>query len=207
MKTEQYIHLIEKCIKTVVNQFFFRPDNFFSEEEFKEYLFAVFYRQKELAKVFTTSDGRKTMLVHPEYPSVNRISLENSKGYRRWYDIAILNPEFIQNNTYKVVASRNENDAVLWGDNLIAAIEFKFLTKEVNEKIFNILNNDILKLEQAKEIIGKYCLVFSNYKHFNKDWLNKFNPAKTKFLFEEVFESNKRKQRYIFMKPSNWLSV
>lgn len=205
MTIQNYLNLVEKSIRTVANQFFYRPYNFFSEEEFKEYLFAVFYRQKEFAKTYETIDGKRTMLVHPEYPSTKRIKLEASKGYRRWFDVAILNPDFIQSNSYKNVANRTEKDACLEGKNIIAAIEFKYLTGKMKEQAFMMLNNDVLKLDQAEEVIGKYCLIFSNCPQEDKSWLERFQPRETKILYEEVEQIGKRKRRYIFTNPEGWL--
>lgn len=207
MTIQNYLDLVEKSIKTIANQFFYRPYNFFSEEEFKEYLFAVFYRQKEFAKTYETTDGKRTMLVHPEYPSTKRIKLEASKGYRRWYDVAILNPDFIQSNPYKNVANRTEKDACLEGKNIIAAIEFKYLTGKIKEQSFVMLNNDVLKLDQAEEVIGKYCLIFSNCPQQDKSWLQRFKPIDTKILYEEVEQIGKRKRRHVFTNPDGWLKT
>lgn len=205
--TKEFLELVEQSIRTVANQFFYKPYNFFSEEEFKAYLFAVFYRQKEFAKTYETTDGKRTMLVHPEYPSTKRIKLEASKGYRRWYDVAILNPDFVQSNPYMSVANRAEKDACFEGKNIIAAVELKFLTGKMKQQTFALINNDVLKLDQAEEVIGKYCLIFSNCPQQDKSWLRRFKPKETKILYEEVEQTGNRKKRTIFTNPDDWLSV
>jgi hypothetical protein len=60
---EAYQRLIEDTIKTVINQF-------------HQYCNHVFYSKKQFSKQFKSKDGKKTNLLHPEYPTLARFSRE-----------------------------------------------------------------------------------------------------------------------------------
>ena len=162
---EQYKDLIEKTIKTIINQFHRKPYNFFNEHEFHQYCYHIFYSKKQFSKQFKTLDGRKTNILHPEYPTVNRFIRKaikiDPKGKRARYDMAILNPQFIENNKLQTIVNRNiEFTSGKKGD-LIAAIEFKFITKH-SKSFQHEIDYDHFKLSNAKEASLKYMLVFSN---------------------------------------------
>lgn len=101
-------------------------------------------------------------IVHPEYPSVSRIQLNKGKGYRVWFDLAILNPNFIKNSSYKTILAKNESNARLFGNNLLAAFEFKFFLKKRNTDISSVIE-DCRKLSLCPEIVNRYVLAFSSY--------------------------------------------
>ena len=159
MKTQRI--KIETIIKKLIKEFQTSPDSFFSECDFQYQLFCLL-NANGFNTPTTTKDGKIITLVYPEYPSVNRIQLSRGKGYRVWYDLAILNPEFIRNSGYQTVLARDERDAKLWGENLLAAFEFKFFPKKRKNDISSV-REDCLKLSLCPEIKNKYVLVFSNY--------------------------------------------
>ena len=64
--------LVLKTINTVVTQFKRKPDIFFNEHDFHQYCYHSFYRQKEFSRLYETSDGRRTNMLHPEYPTLKR---------------------------------------------------------------------------------------------------------------------------------------
>ena len=159
MKTQKI--KIETIIEKLIKEFQTSPDAFFSECDFQYQLFHLLNVNKWNNPTIT-KDGKFITLVHPEYPSVNRVQLSRGKGYRVWYDLAILNPEFIRDNDYQTVLARDERDATLWGENLLAAFEFKFFPKKRRNNI-NLVKEDCLKLSLCPEIKNRYVLVFSNY--------------------------------------------
>lgn len=154
--------MIEKSIDILTRSFQKYPDNYFSECELQYELYLIIKSSQEFNRSFKTIDEKNVKIVHPEYPSVSRIQLNKGKGYRVWFDLAILNPNFIENNSYKTILAKNEYDAKLFGYNLLAAFEFKFFNKKRNTDISYVME-DCRKLSLCSEIADKYVLAFSGY--------------------------------------------
>ena len=162
----EYKPLIEATIKTLINQFRRKPNNFFNEHEFHQYTYHTFYSKKEFSKQYVTLDGKKTNILKPEYPSIKRFSrkrveMTHDIGTRAHYDMAILNPEFIQNHDYRTVRNKDIKYAHRGTDNLIAAMEFKYATKH-SKSFHHEVAYDLLKLKEADEALLKYFLFFVN---------------------------------------------
>ena len=208
---EQYKPLIEKTIKTIINQFHRKPYNFFNEHEFHQYCYHVFYSKKEFSKQFTTSDGKKTNILHPEYPTVKRFDRKKieffekdvKKGVRARYDMAILNPSFIQNNPINTIINRNINFSSGKENDLIAAFEFKFITNH-DKKFQHEIDYDFNKLSNAQEVNLKYMLVFANTIKNEVDYFAKIKDTKgINIVYVVVYEENNKKRRtFIFSSHS-----
>jgi len=160
--------LVLKTVKTIVHQFHRKPDIFFNEHDFHHYCYHSFYRQKEFSRLYKTRDGRRTNILHPEYPTLERFSRKepkvDPKGVRARYDMAILNPDFIVNNEFEKVRCREiskfePEDSR--SKNLIAALEFKYIIQHGTQFKHEILY-DHLKLKTAYEADLKCMLVFTN---------------------------------------------
>ena len=126
---EQLKSLILKTLRTIINQFHRKPDNFFNEHDFHHYCYYSFYRQKEFSKLYKTYDGKRTNILHSEYPTLKRYKREepkiDPKRVRARYDMAILNPDFIVNNKFEKVRCRDISKFKSLGfrsKNLIAAL-------------------------------------------------------------------------------------
>lgn len=163
---KEYKPLIEATIKTLKNQFRRKPYNFFNEHEFHQYTYHTFYCKKEFSRQYETLDGKKTNILKPEYPSIKRFSRKEPKvmekgGSRAHYDMAILNPEFIQNKNYNTVRNRDIRHSHDGAENLIAAMEFKYVTKH-SKGFHHEVACDLLKLSVADEAWLKYFLFFVN---------------------------------------------
>ena len=162
---DPYQQQIEETIKTITNQFHRKPHNFFNEHEFHQYCYHVFYSKKEFSKQYTTLDGKKTNILKPEYPSIARFSRKRIEidpvGVRGHYDMAILNPEFIQNNNYRTITNKNIQYSSGNPSDLIAALEFKYITTH-SKNFHHEIKYDLFKLGQAKEARLKYSLIFCN---------------------------------------------
>ncbi|MBA3045663.1 MAG: hypothetical protein KKH41_03965 [Candidatus Thermoplasmatota archaeon] len=156
---------IEETIATITNQFHRKPHNFFNEHEFHQYCYYVFYSKPEFSKQYTTLDGKKTNILKREYPSIARFSRKRIEidpvGDRAHYDMAILNPEFIQNNNYHSVTNKDIRHSSGNPSNLIAALEFKYITKH-SKAFHHEIKYDLFKLSQAREARLKYSLIFCN---------------------------------------------
>ena len=162
------IELVHSTIKTIINQFKRKPGNFFNEYDFHQYCFHAFYLQKEFTRQYMTKDGKKTNVLHPEYPTLERFKRKpegrvDPKGVRARYDIVILNPEFIKNNDFETVRCRDIRKISRGNKakNIIAALEFKFIIKH-RQNYLNEIKFDHLKLANDKEVEHKYMLVFTN---------------------------------------------
>lgn len=164
---------IEETIKTITNQFHRKPHNFFNEHEFHQYCYHVFYSKPEFSKQYTTLDGKRTNILKPEYPSIARFSRKrieiDPKGNRAHYDMAILDPEFIRNNDYRTVTNKDIKYASGKPNSLIAALEFKYITRH-SKAFHHEIKYDIFKLGQASEVRLKYSLVFSNTVKGERDY-------------------------------------
>ena len=168
-----YNPLIDQTIATITNQFHRKPNNFFNEHEFHQYCYHVFYGKKEFSKQYTTLDGKKTNILKPEYPSIARFSRKriiiDPKGDRAHYDMAILNPEFIRNHDYRTVRNKSIEYSHNNPDNLIAAIEFKYVTSH-SKNFHHEIAYDLFKLSNADEAILKYFLMFVNAPGKKRDY-------------------------------------
>ncbi len=182
--------LVLKTVKTIVNQFHRKPDVFFNEHDFHHYCYHSFYRQKEFSKLYTTLDGKRTNILRPEYPTLKRFirkgQREDKKGVRARYDMAILNPDFIENNEFEKVRCRDislfDIAKEYTANNLIAALEFKFVIKHspiFNHEIFY----DYLKLSNADEADLTYMLVFTNSTEDEIDYFKNLELNKEVFRF------------------------
>ena len=161
--------LIEKTLKTVINKYHEVPYNFFNEHEFHNYCFHVFYSKPEFNKLYESEIdiGKRTNILHPEYPSIKRFSREkaepSAKGWRARYDLAILKPEFIKKQKMGTVTNRDNKKAAKDSVNLVAVVEFKYITKG-GESFKHEIKYDHCKLREAHEAELKYMIVFSNTK-------------------------------------------
>jgi hypothetical protein len=101
---------INDGIRKTVNKFREYPGIFFSEMDLHSYLYYCLYSTKFEAK---TTDGVVTSCLHKEYPTnfrYSKFTMEDyglsNKGVRRHFDLAILNPQFIQKSKLSTVANK-----------------------------------------------------------------------------------------------------
>ncbi len=177
---KEFQALIHSTIRTIVNQFKRKQDNFFNEHDFHQYCYHIFYGKKQFSKQYRTLDGKKTNIVHPEYPTLKRfrrkpIGRVDDRGVRARYDMVVLNPEFIERNDFETVRDRDIRKVKAGGEirNIIAALEFKYIIRHslhyLNEIMF-----DHLKLENDDEVEQKYMLVFTNTQERKIDYFEEF---------------------------------
>lgn len=158
----QKISEYDLVIKQLYENYQRSPQAYFSECELQYNIYCIFKSLEQFNKTIITKDAVNIGTIHPEYPSVKRVQLEKGKGYRVWFDLAILNPEFIKNSDFKTVWARDERDASLWGNNILAAFEFKFFPKKQINNVKSV-QQDCLKLSLCPEIDSKYVIAFSYY--------------------------------------------
>ena len=206
--------LVVKTVKTIVNQFHRKPDIFFNEHDFHHYCYHSFYRQKEFSKLYKTSDGRMTNILHPEYPTLMRFSRKepkvDPKGVRARNDMAILNPDFIVNNEFEKVRCRDISKFKSLDyrtKNLVAALEFKYIIQHGDQFKHEILY-DHLKLKNAEEADLKCMLVFTNTIDREIDYFKNQGlhiDKEIKKIYVAVYIEKGKKIKRIRQYPERWL--
>jgi hypothetical protein len=151
-----------EAITRLIAGFQNNPQKYFAEAELQYELYCILKSSKLINKSVLTNDGISVSTVHPEYPSVDRVQLKAGKGYRVWFDLAVLNPDFVRSNDYRTVWARNEHDAKSGTNNVLAAFEFKYFPVKRTHDLRSV-EEDCLKLSLCKEIKDRYVLTFSNY--------------------------------------------
>ena len=199
-----YFSNINKCLRTLVSQFYYRPHLFFNEVGFHTYCFSVFYRNPLFTKVFKTQDGKLTNLVHPEYRSV--MGKQGGKEHS-WYDMVILDPQFIENNSFERVANNNIVISHWTPKDLLAVFEFKFI-REHSKHFIKQLEKDYNSLSNAKEAIKKYMIVFSLSRKNQIDYFREMIwDDKLMLIYTTVYFENKKKKIEVSIKPNNFLNL
>ena len=209
MNNERYLQEIDKSLRMVVSQFYYRPHLFFNEVNFHNYCFAVFYRRPLFTKLFKTKDGKLTNLIHPEYGSALKLDKSGKEG-RAWYDMAILSPGFVENNDFNRVTSNYFAQIKKNGyknDDLLAVVEFKFIKQHL-ENFKKQIRKDYNSLKNAKEVVKKYMVIFSLLEdggdYFGgMDWIQDL-----RLIYARVyFDKNNKKHFKVIIKPNNFLNL
>jgi hypothetical protein len=174
-----------KAIDKTINKFREHPYYFFTESDIHSYFYYALYSSKHEA---LTKDEKPMYCIHREYPTNFRYNkkelldntilepcnLEGTSGSRGHYDIAVLDPDFINkvnsekdiiNKNVSLVIKRAKNNKNFANDKeLLFAIEFKYVIN--NSKNFvNEVKMDNKKLLFAIESGGAakaVNLVFCN---------------------------------------------
>lgn len=197
---------INKTLKTLVSQFYYRPHIFFKESEFQHYFYSVFYKNLG-AQLFTTKDGKQVNLVHPEYEGARKIPGK----WRPCYDMVILNPKFIERNLYERVTSKDIskiND--IEKDDLLAIFELKFIPKNTTAFVKQ-LEKDYVSISNAREGLHRYMVVFSLVQDdkdvleflSKKEWDERVHLVYTKVSFDK----KNKKRVEVLIKPDNFLNL
>jgi hypothetical protein len=208
--------LIISSIRTIINQFHRKPDNFFNEHDFHHYFYHVFYRKKEFSKQYQTADKKevkKTNILHPEYPTLKRFRrkptprLDEENGKRARYDMAILKPGFIQSNYLDTIRCRDikKTNSIKNKKNLFATIEFKYIICHSRSCIKEI-QFDNIKLKHADEAENKYLLIFTNTLRNKIEYLEEINlhpRIKAAFIYPNKEGNRKLVKDY----PKGWLTA
>jgi hypothetical protein len=102
-KHKELVLQFEKAIKGLVHRFRNHPYVFYTETDMHCYLYHRLYRGGLINGLYTTAEGRDTILLHKEYPTAVRyrrgkdgILVESKIGRRRGaFDISIWDPKYI----------------------------------------------------------------------------------------------------------------
>jgi hypothetical protein len=186
----------ESAIKSLVRRFRNHPYAFYTETDMHCYLYHRLYAGGALNGLYKTAEGRDTILLHKEYPTIARYQrgddgklVESEEGRRRGaFDICIWDPAYIAGLEHRQ-------------QKVLCAAELALnQTRKGNPHTVN----DATKLAgKANEILHGYLLFFvrddPNYEA-NKDevWANLRDAAtRVKVVFAEVTGTDKPKPQYL----------
>jgi len=179
----QWNDIKNKVINNLQFAFLECPQYYFSEHDIHSVLYRLAQEQlKQREKSSqTTLDGCKTSLVHHEYPTPFRCDMQGYKFrrageeertpkgglYKRGhYDLVILNPDFVKNNTLDIVCGKNYKklrlilprlsvQLLIWACEIIYFPKIKKLPKNG----IKIIEQDTLKIEET--INSNFCKIGS----------------------------------------------
>ena len=184
----------EKAIKGLVHRFRNHPYVFYTETDMHCYLYHRLYRGGLINGLYTTAEGRDTILLHKEYPTAIRyrredgILVESKIGRRRGaFDISIWDPKYIS-----TLEHRNQK--------VLCAAELAL--NECGSKNPHTIN-DTTKLADRGNVKYGYILFFvrdsKSYElHKKKVWDNLNKAAKrVRIVFTLVNGNEKPKPQYL----------
>jgi hypothetical protein len=215
-KNKKINDAVWEAINRTINKFREHPYYFFTESDIHSYFYHSIYSSKYDV---LTKDKERIYCIHREYPTNFRYKksellnegfkmpydLSRKEGDRGNYDIAILNPEFIENANSKedIVNKSVKLLEIRTKDNknfkeLLFAIEFKYVIN--NSKNFvDEVKKDNKKLLFAKEYGSSteaVNLVFCNVDFkYKSDLINVIENASDKILsifIQSYYDNNKK---------------
>lgn len=223
MEDSKLIPDLEKCIQSLAYKFRKHPFNFFTESDAHSYLYYYIFRfgPKELKLSCPTQNTSiRTVLIHREYPTLFRYNKKDLKqndiGSRGHYDLAVLDPVFVENHPIHEIIAKDYDDC----DRdpitppLLAAIEFKFLVRPLHGQMMREIECDFQKLSWAleKQATNAYMLIFNRSQAIGADQKESLlafqakNPG-VKLLYAESVYSQHEKGRKIqkrWQMPESW---
>ena len=121
MNHQSIIESVEKSIEVLCSEFQSHPTLFFTENDIVCYFYSIL-QKKLLISNINDKDDHKHSLIHMEYPTPFRCDMSKNKfelkgdeertekggKYQRGhYDIVVLNPDFINQNSYEVIKAQD----------------------------------------------------------------------------------------------------
>ena len=171
------------AIKKTLTKFRMHPLYFFTESDIHSYFYHCMYS----SRFQVNRDGIPIYLIHREYPTNFRYSrdalllddfrepfpLSTRQGDRGNFDIAVINPTFARNassvehvinKNVQLLEQRVDCDALAVSDELLFAIEFKYVTRNSGSFVSEVMQDNkkllFAKKCQAIEVVN---LVFCNF--------------------------------------------
>jgi len=94
----EYASRVISCLERLGRKFVRHPHLFYTESDMHCYLYYLLYAGRTFKGLIETLDGRKTILLHKELPTIGRYTRDSQgllvpseKGARGHFDIAIIN--------------------------------------------------------------------------------------------------------------------
>jgi hypothetical protein len=174
---------------------------------------------RELKVFYPTSDPKnKTVLIHREYPTSFRYKktemvLDEKEGGRGHYDLVVLNPDFVNAHRIEEVMAQNYKKSRRETPyHLLAAIEFKLITRPLGKNLVEEIHRDFQKLSWAlekKQTKQAYMIIFNRAREEKRFWeellpeMAKQNPRVKGIYIESII---KKKKNYNIVYLNNWKS-
>ncbi len=167
---------IDTVLLAIVDEFLLKPYKYFTEAD------VVTDCHNRLLNVYNqpaiSSDNIEVDLVHREYPTFFRFDdknpterLEKETGAKRGhYDVAVINPLFIQSHEITTIANRDIKTEVLRNkaiSPLRAVIEFKLFDRSISKGRYKGILWEIDKLILSEESEKYYFVYLQRYKRTN----------------------------------------
>lgn len=150
---------LETALHRLVESFWEEPYRFFTEADAVAALQFWVAKRPKLAQVVHTSDGFETGLLHREYPTFFRLSMDDPTerlgppARRGHYDLVLIDPAYAQRHTAEIVTNRDiGNQGKGSSPPLLAAVEFKLFTRGWNDAKVRDVKKAARKLQLALEL-------------------------------------------------------
>lgn len=92
MESDWIFQEVGSAIKDLVERFFSEPFFFYTEQDMHAYLYHELITGRLGTERAVTSLGDTTVLVHREYPTLNKYPSESGKATRGHFDLAVIDP-------------------------------------------------------------------------------------------------------------------
>jgi hypothetical protein len=149
---------LETALHRLVESFWEEPYRYFTESDAVTALQTWVARRPALAQVCQTADDFATGVSHRKYPTFFRLDDKNparreERPYGRGhYDLAVLNPAFIQGNEAETVTNRRFREERSFSiPPLVAAVEFKLFVQRWKPDKDTLIKQELGKLHLALE--------------------------------------------------------
>ena len=197
-------------IRKTINKFREQPYYFFTESDIVTYFCQSLYT----SRLEVESDSRHIYLVHREYPTNFRYEkhllltlpapypLSDKKGTRGNFDLAVLNPQFVETASVEDIVNKNvrnlEERFDPHSEELLFAFEFKYIINSSMSFEDEVLK-DNKKLLFARQNGARRAvnLVFCN---INPEYMDKFktavcaaDPEVTAIFIQSYYDGKKKK--------------
>jgi len=166
----EYVSRVASCLERLGRKFVRHPRLFYTESDMHCYLYYLLYAGRPFKGLIETLDGRKTILLHKELPTIGRyirdsqgLLVPSQKGVRGHFDIAIINS--LQSKRYDMKHQR-----------ALIAVELG-----LDEDITHF-RNDLVKLTDARNDVKQGFIA-----HFARD---KTIPANELLAMKDVLTAN-----------------
>ena len=153
---QTFLVQLETALHRLVESFWEEPYRYFTEADAVVGLQSCVARRPELAQTLRTADGFETGLLHREYPTFFRFSKTEPTEHvgppakRGHYDLALLDPAYVQQHEAETVVNRNiEDRGDLSCPPLLAVVEFKLFASGLNPSQIDDVRGALGKLRRA----------------------------------------------------------
>jgi len=115
---DKIISAVDKCIEIICSDFKANPTLFFTENDLVCYFYKLL-QENFPVKETLDKESRKHFLIHCEYPTPFKCDMEkdnfiikpdDSRYKRGHYDIVILSPDFIRNESYSLIKAQTYSE-------------------------------------------------------------------------------------------------